>query len=265
MIALGWHRPRTKKEAGVDTCTRPRRASSRCTGRRIRMPCAPSVPPDLAEADDGADHAEDVECEVGEDAEEEVLEAVVAVRVHLGDRVLHPIEEDRMRRLDVVGRLRLLHRKPEEWPLVVAHEPQAGARVRVVKLAAAEVGGDAAAAVHAHGPEVVRRELLLAVDDGRDAIQVQVLEPHRLPHVEAGAVREVHAPGVHELLALLAGGVHRRVGVQVLDVVVGLHVEPEVHVAEHGRGDGRDQQRQRRERVPHLVHLALPRAHREEA
>ena len=42
-------------------------------------------------------------------------------------------------RLDVVGRLGLLHGEAEEGPLVVAHEPEARPGVQVVELAAAEV------------------------------------------------------------------------------------------------------------------------------
>ena len=64
---------------------------------------------------------------------------IIAVGVHLRHGVLHPVEEERVRGLDVVGRLGLLHGEAEEGPLVVAHEPEARPGVQVVELAAAEV------------------------------------------------------------------------------------------------------------------------------
>merc|ERR1719326_2477456 len=98
-----------------------------------------SVAANLGESDDGADDAEQVECEECEGAHHEVLEAVFTIDIHLSNGILHPIEEYWMRRFDVVCRLSLLHRKPEEWATVWTHEPQTCMCVWIVELTAAEV------------------------------------------------------------------------------------------------------------------------------
>jgi len=77
-----------------------------------------------------------------EDTEQVVLEPIIAVGVHLRHRVLHPVEEERVGRLDVVRCLSLLHRQAEEGALVVAHQPQARPSVEVVELAATEIAGN---------------------------------------------------------------------------------------------------------------------------
>mmetsp|Transcript_8208 Transcript_8208/g.21740 ORF Transcript_8208/g.21740 Transcript_8208/m.21740 type:complete len:273 (+) Transcript_8208:24-842(+) len=232
--------------------------------RGASSPSLGSVAADLREADDGNHRAKEVEGEVSEDAEEVILEAIVPVGVHLCDGVLHPVEEQGMRRLDVVCCLGLLHGQPEEGPLVVTHKAEPRTRMGVVELTAAEVGRDPAAAIHTNSPKVVGCELLLAMDDGCDAVQVQVLEAHGFAHVQPRAIRKVDTPRIHQLLPLLPGRVHRRVGVEVLDVVERLHVEPKVHVSKDRGSNAGNKERDGGEGIPHLIAIHLLRLHGEE-
>ena len=55
--------------------------------------------------------------------------------------------------------------------------------MEVVELAAAEVRRDAGAAVQPNGPEVVRRDGLVADDDRGDAIKIEILEAHCEPEI----------------------------------------------------------------------------------
>merc|ERR1719360_20940 len=100
----------------------------------------------------------------------------------------------RVSRLDVISRLGLLYGQTVEGPLIVAHEAKAGACMRIVEFATPEVGGDATAAIDAHRPEVVRCKLLLPMHNGCNAVQIQVLEAHCLPHVQTSPVREIDPP-----------------------------------------------------------------------
>eukprot|EP00408_Alexandrium_pacificum_P032056 CAMPEP_0171270080 /NCGR_PEP_ID=MMETSP0790-20130122/60523_1 /TAXON_ID=2925 /ORGANISM="Alexandrium catenella, Strain OF101" /LENGTH=156 /DNA_ID=CAMNT_0011738903 /DNA_START=387 /DNA_END=857 /DNA_ORIENTATION=- len=72
--------------------------------------------------------------------------------------------------------------------------------------------------------------------DRRHAVRVLVLEAHRPVQVHPRAVDELHATCVHNLLALHPRRVDAPVGVQGGDVVVRLHVDPVVSVAD-GHGD----------------------------
>mmetsp|Transcript_94557 Transcript_94557/g.271192 ORF Transcript_94557/g.271192 Transcript_94557/m.271192 type:complete len:352 (+) Transcript_94557:3-1058(+) len=224
-----------------------------------------SIATDFREAHDSNHSAEEVEGEVCEDTKEVVLEAIVPIGIHLCNRILHPVEKQGMRRLDVVSCLGLLHSQPEEGPLVVTHKAEPRTRMGVVELTAAEVGRDPAAAIHTNSPKVVGCELLLAMDNGRDAVQVQVLEAHGFAHVQPRAIRKVDTPRIHQLLPLLTGGIHRWVRIEVLDVIERLHVEPEVHVSEDRRGNGGNAERDGGEGIPHLVAPLLLGRHREEA
>merc|ERR1719217_1079137 len=103
----------------------------------------------------------------------------------------------------------------------------------VVELAAAEVRRHTAATIDADCPEIVRRKLLLAIDDRRYAKEVEILEAHRFLHVQASAICEIYTACIHQLLPFFARGIHGGVRVQVLDVIERLHVIPKVHVAKY--------------------------------
>merc|ERR1719444_84507 len=110
-----------------------------------------------------------------------------------------------VRRLDVVSSFRLLHGQTVEGALVIPHEAESRACVWVVELAATEVRGDTAAAIDAHGPEVVGGKLFLSVHDRSHTVQIQILETHGLPHVQTCAIRKVDSARIHQLLTLLPG------------------------------------------------------------
>merc|ERR1719272_30562 len=126
----------------------------------------------------------------------------------------------------------------------------------VVELTAAEVRGHATAAIDANRPEVVGCKLAVTVDDWCHTVQVQVLETHCLLHVQTSAVGKVDSSSIHQLLALFAGRVDRRVGVQVLNVVERLHVVPEVHVSKDCCEADSDEERECSVCVPHWVAVA---------
>ena len=79
----------------------------------------------LREGIDSTNNTKQIEGEMRKHSKKPILKAVGTVRHHFSHWVLHPIEEEWMRSLNVVGRLSLLNREAEEGPLVVAHQPQA--------------------------------------------------------------------------------------------------------------------------------------------
>merc|ERR1719421_1134272 len=95
------------------------------------------------------------------------------------------------------------------------------------------------------------------MDDGAHTVEVQILEAHRLLHVQPGPITEVNTSSVHQLLTLLTRWVHGWVRVQVLNVIKGLHVVPEVHVSKDRCEQRCKEQRDRRKRVPHWIAITL--------
>mmetsp|Transcript_2233 Transcript_2233/g.4988 ORF Transcript_2233/g.4988 Transcript_2233/m.4988 type:complete len:294 (+) Transcript_2233:2-883(+) len=167
-----------------------------------------------------------------------------------------------MHGLDVVGCLGLLDCQAEEGSEVIPHEPQAGARPRVVELTAAEAL-PLAAAVQADRPIVVaRRRLGRAVRAGDrercDAVGVQILEGHGVPQVQLRAVGEEDSACVHELLPPRLRRVDAGVDVEVQDVIEGLHVAEVVGVAEDGAQHPCQQAREEDEDVPSWVAALVP-------
>ena len=153
----------------------------------------------------------------------------------------NPVEEQGVRGCHAVSGFGLLDGQAVEGALGIVHEAETGAGLRVVVVAALERIGRAGAAVQADGEELVLGwRGLVGVDDGSNAERVEVLEAHGLGGVEGGAFGEIHATGIHELLTLGGGDVDIGVDVQIVDLVVGLHVVPEVHVSEDGSGSHGD-------------------------
>lgn len=52
---------------------------------------------------------------------------------------------------------------------------------------------------------------VLPEDDGRHTIPLQVAEGHGFRGIQRGALFEIHAPGIHQLLALLPRGVYLQI------------------------------------------------------
>jgi len=212
---------------------------------------------DLREHNDAHDNTEEVEGEVSEDTEKVVLETIIAVRVHLSNRILHPVEEERVRGLDVVGSLGLLDGKAEEGALIITHETKTRSCVKIVELTAAEVACDTRAAIETNSPEIVRCDGLVANNNWSNTVEVKILETHGVLVVEAGTTGEIHAAGVHQLLSLLTAWVNVWVGVKVLNVIEWLHVVPEVHVTKKGTHSNSNKQSNGAVIEPHTLTSTL--------
>jgi len=213
-------------------------------------------------ANNGTDHTEDVDAEMDKHAQKVVFETVIGEGVHFSDGILHPIEEQGMGRGDLISSLSLLDSQSEEGALVIFHQTETGAGLGVVEFAALEASGSTRAAIDTDGEELVLGRRGLVTDhDGRDAIVVKILEPHSLGFVDGGSFGEIDSAGVHELLSFCRQNVHVGVDVEVVDVVEGLHVEPEVHVAKNATGNHGDEARHGSEGVPHGVVVAAALAH----
>mmetsp|Transcript_50686 Transcript_50686/g.131782 ORF Transcript_50686/g.131782 Transcript_50686/m.131782 type:complete len:284 (+) Transcript_50686:211-1062(+) len=156
-----------------------------------------------------------------------------------------------MLRVDLVGDPRLLDGKLVVLG-VLGHQAQAGVRRgAVVVLATVEVGLVAGAAVLPDGPEVVVGRGLRALQHHRrHTVNVAILEPHRLRKVQVGAPCESNTASVHDLLSSLPDRINTRIGVQICNFVVGLHVNGVVHGAQDHAQDPGDQERQKHEDVP---------------
>mmetsp|Transcript_69657 Transcript_69657/g.109944 ORF Transcript_69657/g.109944 Transcript_69657/m.109944 type:complete len:226 (-) Transcript_69657:310-987(-) len=211
---------------------------------------------DLGKCKRRACHTEQVEGEVRGDCNEGVLESVAAVFHDLCHRVLHPVEEERVSCFDVIRSLSLLDGQPKEGPLVFAHQAQPRTSFWIVILSTAKIRGSPAAAVDANRPKVIGCQGLLAKDNRCHAIPVEVPKRHGLRGVQPSSIFEIDAARIHQLLTFLPAGVHGRVGVDVLNVVVRLHVVPIVHITKDRGKDGRKAGSQESKGVPGGVPIA---------
>mmetsp|Transcript_52840 Transcript_52840/g.115283 ORF Transcript_52840/g.115283 Transcript_52840/m.115283 type:complete len:226 (+) Transcript_52840:54-731(+) len=211
---------------------------------------------DLGKCKRRARHAEQIEGEVRGDCNEGVLESVTAVFHDLCHRVLHPVEEERVICFDVVRSLCLLDGQTKERALVFAHQAQPGTSFWIVILSTAEICGGTAAAVYSNCPKVIGCQRLLTEDNRCHTIPVEVPERHRFRGVQPSAIFEIDALRIHQLLTFLAAGVHGRVGVDVLDVIVRLHVVPIVHITKDRGKDGSKAGSQESKGVPGGVPIA---------
>mmetsp|Transcript_29668 Transcript_29668/g.71300 ORF Transcript_29668/g.71300 Transcript_29668/m.71300 type:complete len:212 (-) Transcript_29668:34-669(-) len=114
------------------------------------------------------------------------------------------------------------------------------------------------AAVDPGSPEIVGLRLHLSLDDRGDAVDIQVLEPHRLSRVHVGPRSEIQPASIHHLGGALLRGVYVRVRVQCLRCIIRVHAVEKIHIPQHHSGDHRHEQAPEHVRGPQNVPLGVP-------
>mmetsp|Transcript_28576 Transcript_28576/g.68724 ORF Transcript_28576/g.68724 Transcript_28576/m.68724 type:complete len:232 (-) Transcript_28576:269-964(-) len=164
--------------------------------------------------------------------ESEPLQPVVSVLVQAVKRVFHPSEEYGMQSCQSISSLSLLHGKPviRPLPIVQRAHPSPGVGVRI--LATTKLWLQPVTTIRSHGPEIHPTIRGVSGHDRSYTEHHLILECHRPGQVQLRVIAEIDLPSIHQPLTGPLARVHILVRGKILQIVVRLHVNAVVAIAQ---------------------------------